>query len=355
MRKPHLIPRGAVVALGAAALFGCAPVDEPPPAETSTEPTTPQQTTSPPTGTTAPPTETTNEPLAEYDCATMPLEATGFREVPGASGYHDVAFDPDGLILGTSGAFSVNLMWADYDGNSGIFVPNTGTLQQMAWLPDGDLAVASDTHGIQRVDAYGATSPINGNIRPYGLILGPDDMLYAADQNKVHRVDPDTGAAEVLVGAGALTDGSPRVLNFSLDYSRLFMGTFLGSNGRIYAVDLDDNLDPIGQPYVFTSGVGSGSYHDGLGIDICGYLYVPDYSTSALYRIDPTTGSVQTLLQESGLFSSAYGHGLQWGTGEHGWDDHALYLPQPYNGNTVMEVVIGVPSRFWNGVGINLP
>jgi hypothetical protein len=39
-----------------------------------------------------------------------------------------------------------------------------------------------------------------------------------------------------------------------------------------------------------------------------------------------------------------------------GWRHDAIYVTQPYNGNTVVEVDIGVPSRDWPGVtAINLP
>ena len=60
--------------------------------------------------------------------------------------------------------------------------------------------------------------------------------------------------------------------------------------------------------------------------------------------------------EAQGLLAREYGHGMTWGTGEHGWLDNAVYLTQPYNQNTVAEVVIGVPERGWpDGYAINLP
>ena len=291
-------------------------------------------------------------PLPEFDCTTIPETALGIRLLPGARGYHDVAFDDSGHILGANGTFGASLLAADYDGNTAILVPGIGTVQQFVWLPDGDLAVASDSSGLIRISPGGGITLINGNIYAYGLILGPDEMLYAADQNVVQRVDPSTGQAETLVAS--VPRGTPRVLNFSLNYDRLFIGT-LGGNGDIYSVDLDANLDPISTPSVFATGVGTGSFHDTLGVDICGYLYVADYSTSALYRVNPSTGNTRVLLDAGGFLAPEYGHGMEWGTGEDGWLHDAIYMPQPYNGNTVTEAVIGVPSRHWEGVGINLP
>jgi hypothetical protein len=64
-----------------------------------------------------------------------------------------------------------------------------------------------------------------------------------------------------------------------------------------------------------------------------------------MYRIDPDTGLVQDLL---GHMGNAYGHGAEWGRGIGEWRSDAIYLPQPYDGNTVLEVVIGVPTaRTW--------
>jgi hypothetical protein len=85
-----------------------------------------------------------------------------------------------------------------------------------------------------------------------------------------------------------------------------------------------------------------GGFHDALGVDHCGNLYLTDFYDQRLYRVR-TDGSVETVLEFPEQVR--YGHGLEWGSGIDGWDDHAIYLPQPYDENTVLEVVIGVPSR----------
>ena len=342
--------------VAAAALLGCrAPAEgsspRPPPTDESTGIGSP-----PGTGDTAPPAPTgdTGPSPVVYDCASVPTQPLGFRDVPGARGYHDVAFDPEGYVVGQT--VSGDLSRTDYAGNFSVWVPGVGTVQQMVWLPDGDLAVASDVYGIVRVAPSGGTAVINPDIYAYGLVLGPDGLLWAADEAVVHKVDPVSGAATVVVGRGALIRGAPRVLNFDLGYTKLYLGTYIGTQGRIYAVDLDANLDPVGAPYVFVAGVGTGAYHDSLGVDLCGYLYVADYSTAALYRISPDGARVQTLL-DAGFFPGGnYGHGLEWGNGIGGWLTDAIYLPQPYGQHHVVEVTLGVPSREWTGgVAINLP
>lgn len=298
-----------------------------------------------PAGTT--PTDT----RVDFDCSAIALPV-GIRHVPGAKGYHDVDFDTSGNIIGANGAWGSDLVKADNQGNQSLWIPNVGTVQQMVQLPTGDLAIASESFGIVIATPQGATTVLNPNIRPYGLILGPDEMLYAADQDKVHRVDYTTGLAEVIVPSNALANGSPRVINFNLDFTKLMIGTYFGSNGRIYEVELDPKtLDPISPPVVFASGVGSGSYHDTLGVDICGFIYVADYSTSSLNRISPS-GTVVELFRNG----TEYPHGMEWGTGADGWLDTAIYLSQPYNNYNVIEIDLGIPSRDNpNYRAINLP
>jgi hypothetical protein len=80
---------------------------------------------------------------------------------------------------------------------------------------------------------------------------------------------------------------------------------------------------------------------------------MPDYRTSRLYRLSPAG---ETALYYSwSNDSSQYGHGVVWGSGIGGWRADALYLPMPYNNNTVQEIVTGTFSRTWEGTIINPP
>jgi hypothetical protein len=120
--------------------------------------------------------------------------------------------------------------------------------------------------------------------------------------------------------------------------------------GEVYYFDLDADLNPVGDVQVFAR-TGSSGWHDGLGVDVCGNVYVADYVTSSLYRVSEDGGTVTSMVD---VVDFGYGHGLTWGSGIGGWRADALYLPQPYNGYTVREVVIGVANgdsvRTWNGV-----
>ena len=49
--------------------------------------------------------------------------------------------------------------------------------------------------------------------------------------------------------------------------------------------------------------------------------------------------------KDTGFDSSDYGHGIEWGRGLGGFEKNSIYLPQPYDDNTVVRVDVGVPAR----------
>lgn len=313
---------------------------------TSPTDTTVTDTTTPPDSGT-PSTGTTGETGAPYtfDCSTVPTAPLASREVQVARGSYDLTFDDQGNLLG----WDNGLRKADYYGNGAFINPAMGNLQGMDWLPDGDLAVSElSTDAMLRVNvATGGVSVIAPDINAYGVVVGPDGMIYAGTDDapgggKLVRIDPNTGDREVLVDDNRF---NVRSIDFSPDYSKLYMGTYFG-DGRLWVLDLDMYLDPVGAPYVFNANVGNGIEHDALGVDICGNVYVVDYGTLTMYRLSPD-GQKSTYLDFGG--STHYGHGIAWGSGIGGWPSDAIYLPEPWYGNTVFEVTVGVPSRSYTG------
>lgn len=297
------------------------------------------------TATTAAPTAETAAPF-EVDCAALTNRPISFRTLTGARGYHDVAITQDPFIIGQD--VLGTLIKAPYMQPGTPLVPGIGTVQGMDWLPNGDLAVARSLNStVSRVNpvtgGLSVITQVPGEV--YGVITGPDGMLYVADQvaGRIYRVDPATGNKTELVNRPPL---HPRVINFSPDYSKMYIGTYIGDNtGRVYFVDLDASLTPISDVQLFASGVGTGSYHDALQVDFCGNLYMTDYSMAAMYKIDPQGNVIRYLDMPNGQ----YGHGARFGNGIGGFRLDALYVPQPYHGNTVAEIIIGVPSRTWDG------
>ena len=136
-----------------------------------------------------------------------------------------------------------------------------------------------------------------------------------------------------------------QVFNFSPNYDRLYIGT-RSDDGEVFAIDLDETLDPLGDPYEFATKVGAGS-HDAMGVDVCGNLYVADYWTASIWRVSPL-GEV-AFFHNWGKKGTGYTHGFDWGSAIGPWRSDALYGAQPYDGDTVVEMVVGIPSREYNG------
>jgi hypothetical protein len=277
-----------------------------------------------------------------FDCLNAPTTSPGEVVVPGARGYHGLAFDESGLIVGSDGN---SLIKSDRDGNWFVFLPGSGFMQQMTYLPGGDLAYAAG-NGVTRVTPAGGTSIIVSNLSLYGLILGPDNLLWGAGSSGIYTIDHNTGSANFLFNLGGATAHS---LGFSPAGDRLYIGTIGPS--IVYSVDIDAQFNPVGVPTPFATNVGGG-WHDGVGVDACGYLYVPDFWDSKLFRISPS-GAVNVFVDWT--TSTGYGHGAVFGNGIGGWEVTNLYVPLPYAGNGVKEVEIGVPAAGWGGVVLNAP
>ncbi len=287
-------------------------------------------------------TDTDADPL-DYDCDDLPtsdeLEGQMFDW---ARGYHDVTFDDDGYLVGCD--TGSGLVKSSYDGTAELWIPSITYAETMDRFPDGSFVISASGR-LQRVYPDGGVETLASNVGgAKGVTVGPDGKVYYANGG-VHRLDPETGEAEMLLPQLGPTYAWHTV--FSLDSTRLFIATY--GQGKVYYLDLDEDLNPTGEPQEYASNVG-GSWHDGIGIDACGNLYVAEYTSLGLYRVR-TDGSVEPIGPQGN--GQLYGHGLEFGSGLGGWRQDALYLPVPYNGNKVRELVVGVPSgetvQTWNG------
>jgi hypothetical protein len=280
-----------------------------------------------------------------FDCAGASPTPLSERTLDGARGYHGLAIDTDGFIVGADGQ---GLIKSDYVGNWQVFLPGLGSFEQMEYLADGDLiANASDNGSILRITPQGGYSTLLPDRWAYGMRIGPDGMAYAAGNGLLTRTDPATGASETLA---TWNQGEPHALDFAKDFSALYV-SMVGPR-ILWKIDLDDDMDPIGGPQAFATGLGEG-WMDGVAVDACGYIYVPEFWSRTLYRVAPN-GTHQVYLSWSNA-QAQYGHGVVWGNGVGGWREDALYLPMPYGSSRVKEIVVGVPSRMWEGTVINAP
>ncbi|MDP2310174.1 MAG: hypothetical protein Q8P18_29420 [Pseudomonadota bacterium] len=283
--------------------------------------------------------------LVEIQCDDVPAFNGGDTTLSDARAYHGIAFESsDETLIGFDGS---SLIKSTYGGSRSVFLPGLSGIQQMDRLPDGDLVLGDSTNArLLRVTPSGGSATISSAVGSvYGVTVGPDGNVYVANGVAVLRVDPTSGELTTLV---TVSGWSAHSLNFNLDSTIMYIGS-IGTGGIVYYVTLDADLNPTSEPLVYASGVGIG-YHDGIEVDACGNLYVADYSSRGFYRVE-LDGTVTSF---SDPVAELYGHGAVWGNGVGGWRDDAIYQPQPYNGNSVREIVVGFGSgdkvRTWNGV-----
>lgn len=287
-----------------------------------------------------------NPPPPEmFDCDTVVDTPVSYQMIVGAKAYHGLVITPDGMLIGSDGN---SLIESDYSGSWGLFLPGIGSGQQMHFLPDGDFAYATSDSAITRVRLDATIQTIRPGVGAYAVVVGPDGMIYSNSGAWIVRIDPVTGDLEnVLTGFGS----TPHSIGFSPSGHRIYVGV-IGAP-TVYYATLDASFDPTSPAMVLSSSVGGGNaWHDAVVVDACGYLYVPNFWDRTVYRIAPDG---TTLAYWSPTNQNEYPHGFMWGTGTHGWKVDALYSPQPYNGNTVGELVIGVPPRDFEGAVLNPP
>jgi hypothetical protein len=282
-------------------------------------------------------TETESDTVVDtdtWDCDALPSAPVTSETVTGAAGYHDLAFDDDGHMVGFDG---FDLVRTTVSGPPEVLVSGMSWVQGMDYLPDGDLVAATDTYGLARITPTGTVTSIAPGLSSlYDLIVGPDGMVYCADNSNLYRVDPSDGTYDVIAsGIGA------RGVEFSPDLTRMYITSGSGY-GYIYVAYLDDELNLIDSPSLFTTISGGGTWLDGIAVDACDNLWIPNYNTTNLYRIS-TEGAVYTFYDWPDV--TLYGHGIKWGSGVGGWDDMSVFLPQPYNGYTVVRFGVGVHYR----------
>jgi sugar lactone lactonase YvrE len=131
---------------------------------------------------------------------------------------------------------------------------------------------------------------------PYGLTLGPDGVLYVADEDEfVYRVDRNTGAKTVLASTGA--GSNPIDVAFDAR-GRLFMADY--NDDSISIVDLATGaLTPFGAP-------SASDGYNSLAIKRDGTVFVSDESDDALYSYTPQ-GVRSTIAENDPVLADADG------------------------------------------------
>ncbi len=268
-------------------------------------------------------------------CLDLPDAPLSITPIPRARGYHDVALDSTGHVIGFDGGALVQV---DYRGNGQLFAAGIQGVEGMDWLPDGSL-VAATSAGLVRIFPNGAQVVIAPDIYAYGVTVGPDGLVYAADNSaRIWRVDADAQTATLYWTNENSTAFAPRTISFDPDRSLMYIGAF---GDKVFSMPIGPDLAPLAAPRRLVTVWPGAAFLDGLAVDACGNLYMPNYESSTLYRIAPDGDVIPYHVWDR----TQYGHGLEWGSGVGGFRSDALYFAQPYNGSSVLEVVTGGVGR----------
>ncbi|NUN12096.1 MAG: SMP-30/gluconolactonase/LRE family protein [Myxococcales bacterium] len=271
-----------------------------------------------------------------YDCSAVPPGPFQLKKLSGPMASEDLAFDAAGNVVGSN---DKAIFKSPYGGAPQVFVPSISFRAGLRYLPDGNLVVCNDKKGeLTRIDPNGVQYKILGGLAyPNGLTVDMKGLVYFTehDGNKVWRVHPYT--SEKLLLTNQIKN--PNGVIFSPDYKTLYIDGFSGV-GTIYKIQFDDNGNP-GPLTNFATKVGTG-WLDGLGVDVCGNVYVCDYGQTVVYRISPD-GQSKVKVIDGSKISGTYLPNMQWGSGLGGWDPLKLYLPDGWK-KGVFEVDLQVPA-----------
>jgi gluconolactonase len=218
-----------------------------------------------------------------------------------------------------------------------IFASGLDHPECIAFDDDGNLWAGGEAGQVYRIDPKGNSAQVAdlGSFNA-GLAFAPNgDLIVCNPARGVVRVDPGTGKHELLAshacgekvtcanyplfdkrGQLYVTDSghwmkhNGRVICFAPDGSATAVVTPFGyANGlaldatreRLFIVESDTNtifsldLNPLGRPIVFATGVGR--MPDGLALDDGGNLYVACYASDDIWRIS-TVGEKQLLAHD---------------------------------------------------------
>jgi sugar lactone lactonase YvrE len=270
------------------------------------------------------------------NCATLPQGPFQLTKLNGPMASEDLAFDDAGNVVGSN---DQTIFKSPYNGSPAVFVPNIKFRAGMRYLPTGDLVVCNDNKGqLVRVEPDGVQHVIlYGLSYPNGMTVDLEGYVYFSehDGQKVWKVNPYTSEKWLVT----TEIGNPNGVAFSPDYKHLYIDGFSGAK-KVYRVEILPNHQ-FGPTEVWANNVGSG-WLDGIGVDICGNVYICDYknSNSDIYRLN-SDGQNKTKIVNG--VPGRYLPNMQWGSGIGGWDPWKLYIPDGWQ-KGVFEANVGVPG-----------
>ena len=268
------------------------------------------------------------------DCANLPKGPFPAVVVPGAIASEGIAFDAEGNLVGSN---TKAIFKSKYAQAAQLFVTSIKQRAAMAYLPGGDLMVNDNNTGtVWRVTPDGQQKAVvTGLTYPNGMCVDLEGFVYVTEETNslVLRIDPDgLNSYEVLSNGTIL---HPNGITFDPTYKRLYVAGWQG-DGFVWVIDRGQD-GSFQAPKKWSKKLGLGL--DGLEVDICGNVYVNDYSNGGMVRLPPDGQSLEQLVDEIFWIPN-----MQWGQGVGGWSPTRIYVP---NGDTfqVHEIDVGVPGK----------
>ncbi len=291
-------------------------------------------------------TDSDSDTDADFDCDNLPEPPYNITQHPTGIAGEDLAFDADGNVIGSN---QTAIFKTPYDGEPVVWVPNTNFRAGLRYLPNGHLVYADDNQNrLVRVDPDGVQhTVVSGLSYPNGIAVDPNGWVYVTNHNagQIWRIDGMTGEYTIIASGLSCPNG----ITFNATYDVLYFAEFGGyygtTDGDVYKLPIDEDGN-TGELTKLVENVGSGAL-DGMGVDICGNVYVCDYvcegevDDTCIYRIAPDGSSVVKVIDTDW---HQYIPNMQWGSGIGGWAEDKLYLSGGWNAH-VFEVDLGIPGK----------
>ncbi len=262
-----------------------------------------------------------------------------FLEAPAAE---DFVFDNIGNLLSIE---SGDLFRTRYGSPPELWVPavgggSNGFTRGTRILVGGDLVVADpSSNSIFRINKDdGSKTVVIGNLSdPNGIAVDLAGFIYLTlGTGEVRRIDPNSGANELLFEDAASLDG----ITFSHDYRKLYFNT---EEGQIYRANIESGGTLSDAESWVT--VPTELLLDGMTTDICGNIYVVEMSGS-IVRVESATGEQTTVTKivTTGGSDPAFIPAVNFGSGRGGWKSTALYVQELFK-QGVYEIDIGIRGK----------
>lgn len=242
----------------------------------------------------------------------------------------DFDFDDTQYLLTQAG---VSLAGVTRTGQQSIVVPNIGVdAAGIRSLPNGDILIAQpDTGVVRRVDYQtGGSVAILASLQfPNGLEVSSTGRGYVSEfvsTGRVREFDPVSGNNRII-----LEIPYPNNMVLSPDEQVLYVlvstSQFWGSS-RVMALDKQPDGTWSRTPREIAS---SNTFLGGIAVDVCGNLYVTEYSSGVVGRILMPQQTLEFIadLGSLGTFNGGFS-AARFAPGFAGWSPTELYVTDRY-------------------------